>query len=190
MDWPRTTRRRLLNAVVLMAMLTLALYAASFRWAFSFHHPQGTVVILATRGLVHVQHYSVAAVNPPAPVDNVWRVSRTAGRVLWLPRYSNIGGWKIVSLPLWLPMGCIAAGLVVRAVERRRRRRSGECADCRYDLAGLCADEHERVTCPECGARTLLRRGGRGVKNKDLWRSGRDDAHAGVSAAHSRSAAW
>jgi len=153
------TSRHASSALAAGAVLTLCAYAATFGWAFSYHHPPGTAVLLATRGMVHVQVWTSPNGKAPLPVKDAVRMSKTGGRLIWAPRYQNAGEWIIVSVPLWLPAGCIAGLLLLRAWKRSNRHREGQCVACGYELAGL-TEVGGYLTCPECG----LRRDARGMK--------------------------
>jgi hypothetical protein len=57
-------------------------------------------------------------------------------------------GWRTVQIPLWFCVVLAASPALIvgrGALRRRRRRRSGRCAGCGYDLAGA------KLVCPECG---------------------------------------
>ena len=62
---------------------------------------------------------------------------------------TEIGRWRIVVFPLWLPTALFALLPTARflgVVRRRRRDGEGQCTKCGYDLRAT----PER--CPECGA--------------------------------------
>lgn len=90
--------------------------------------------------------------NPNALVaDEGWQLGPGwgFGGVEWLPSFGNYPSVVSGSLPLWIPL-LLAAAPTVMYIRAGRRRRSGLCPACGYDLSGA-----PSATCPECG--TALR---------------------------------
>lgn len=91
------------------------------------------------------------------------------GMVWWIDIQNRSGGWGTMLL---LELGFLVAVLVgaalpvftailLRDLLLRRRieqviRSSGACGECGYKILGIAADTDFRVTCPECGHKTLV----------------------------------
>lgn len=91
------------------------------------------------------------------------------GMVWWIDIQNRSGGWGTMLL---LELGFLVAVLVgaalpvftailLRDLLLRRRieqviRSSGACGECGYKILGIATDADFRVTCPECGHRTLV----------------------------------
>jgi hypothetical protein len=60
-----------------------------------------------------------------------------------------VPAWRVIAIPWWAPFALASLhplGRMLVASRRARRRRSGLCVDCGYDLRA------SRARCPECGA--------------------------------------
>ena len=158
----RAVRRRLLNLLTALSLLTCAA-AVALRMSGCEGSPSrvwdrvgpvdGTWPSVAAGN----HSLSVGIVTPPAPEDGfmtarwgfVYARGITASRVLPTGRLLVLGAYHGVTVPLWF-IATAAAGLpLVRgAALLRNRRRTGHglCPDCGYDLRAT------PDTCPECGA--------------------------------------
>lgn len=85
----------------------------------------------------------IAWVNGPSQVFSVPQTETV------LPFYERSPGymWNL-GIPLWMPAAAcgVISLLLWRSIRRKRRRASGVCKRCGYDLTGLTAPR-----CPECG---------------------------------------
>ena len=68
---------------------------------------------------------------------------------LWLPFVEWVPQQFLVRVPLWLPLALFALPTAYLWWADSRRVRPGRCPKCRYDRAGLAADD----PCPECGTK-------------------------------------
>jgi len=73
----------------------------------------------------------------------------------WRPAvFLKGGGAKLLYMPLWIPFFLFAGyptiAFIRGPVRRWRRRRTGLCQKCGYDLTGNVSG-----VCPECGFRVL-----------------------------------
>lgn len=130
-----------LAAIVLVTLVSTRWYQAV--WYF----PEGGGLSL-TWG-----QFTLAGNIAPAPVQARGRSHLVAGRVdpriEWAGAWGSYGNTWYLAVPLWLPtvlLACLAGG-AWRAHSSRRRERTGTCARCGYDRAGLATG----AACPECG---------------------------------------
>ena len=87
---------------------------------------------------------------PPVRVSDLWRILRVA-RFQEYPRKQGHVRELTIVMPFWIVVAVssvLPATSVVAGARRRRRLRSGKCAQCGYDLRA------SAEVCPECGTRT------------------------------------
>lgn len=100
------------------------------------------------RETVETKQASLLKAVRGGPLDVSGELRELDGDVL-IETYAQSYRW--LTFPLWAIVGLLAlcpAFVVIRGWTRRRRRRiSGQCPACGYDLTG-----NQSGTCPECGA--------------------------------------
>ena len=136
-------RRRLLRATLVVgAGVVLALWLATVPYDY-FH----------THGARHRLRASNGAVSYGYAPSGFSRLGTGLAfrdePMRWMPdvRSRPSGSWG-VSLPLWVPFCALACPAALLIVPHMRKRPSGSCPTCGYDLAGL-----PQGVCPECGAK-------------------------------------
>lgn len=158
MSMVRDQRGRRIRSAVRWAGLALSVILAAL-WAFSTHSAvrryqsvpgAGFRVWLLSGGSI----LWFCDTDPATPIASPliqWDVYRREGEaepVRWRPGYESFGppAFRVVWLPLWVPLVLVGAP-TARLWHQRRRPRAGHCG-CGYSLAGIAPG----VPCPECGA--------------------------------------
>jgi hypothetical protein len=148
------SRRRAKLLAVTGSVLTAlvgGLWVLSIRWqiGWSGSSRDGWLTwIFVASGSLEIHRFGDFSGMIPGPGWYSWADLHWPTR--WLPcyqRYNSNSNW-MAAMPLWIPLLTVAVptSLFVRAL---RRRGSGLCSACGYDMTGL-PTIHARV-CPECG---------------------------------------
>jgi hypothetical protein len=144
--------RRLLN--LLTALSLLLCVAVAVLWARSyvkadfvgFKHPQRGVAVISSGGAVYIGLSSgVGGFYFRSNPASQWGLSDSR----WWPFYSDRdtakGAWTVI-IPHWLGIAFAAPVALMLRRRHRRRRWTGHCASCGYNLTGNVSG-----VCPECG---------------------------------------
>jgi len=153
------------TALVGAVVLTIVIPVSYFRTA-SWQVENTTVHVSASiqHGVVRILigKSNLVFTNNPAPWygrGEYGRPSYDSRGLVLLPGLGLLRNRLLrLSLPLYLPLLALVAVLVVpylSPVVKRRRRRSGLCVGCAYDLTG-----NESGVCPECGTEVAEPRSG------------------------------
>lgn len=127
-------------------------------WVLSYFQPsyiRGCNVLTLGSGRLRWLHYEEA---PQDPAGGWYWEGFNGLTTFWKPDVSSSpwGDW-VLSVPLWLPALLFAVlpfASCCLAYRRRRRRKSGLCPQCGYDLRGHRRDptnSKRAIRCPECG---------------------------------------
>jgi hypothetical protein len=135
-------------------LLLVAWIGSEFRLV-ELYQPRCRWYVILLKGALSFEFY--VSTHPDATERWCsWQVPRLhvieqSGRGAWWWSSSLRDEFRIVYVPLWMPVGaCVIGAFPAWLLDARakRRLRKGLCPRCNYDRAGIA----EEAVCPECGS--------------------------------------